>query len=148
MEYLHGFTVTVLVVAFLCFFCESLAPEGSFGRYITLVTGLVISLAIVHAFLQIRTFEFESISMPELDAQSTQVQEDEMVTAQFAEKLADAVEKRVQETFGAEICVQAFVSCTDSVLTVEKLCVTNTQISEAVLTAFVKEEFGIAPEYV
>ena len=147
MEFLHSFTVTVLCVVFLCFFCESLAPEGRFGKYTALVTGLIISLAIVNAFLQIRSVEFESITVQPSKAQQTATEENG-VTAQFAEALAAEVKQRVKAEFGEEICVQAYVTCADAVLTVERLSIENEKISEGALTAFVEETFGIVPDYV
>lgn len=147
MEYLHGFTVTVLAVVFLCFLCESLAPEGSFGRYTALVTGLVISLAIVNAFLKIRTVEFESIDIPDITAEQTAAEEN-VIATQFSKALADRIEQSVREKFCSEIEVQAFVSCKDTVLTVERVCIKNDTISESALTTFVEETFGIAPDYV
>lgn len=147
MEYLHSFTVTVLAVVFLCFLCESLAPEGSFGRYTAFVTGLVISLAIVNAFLKIRTVEFDSIDIPTIAAEQTAAEEN-VVAAQFSKELAAQIERCVREKFDAEIEAQAVVSCKDTVLTVERVCIKNENIGEGALSAFVKETFGITPEYV
>lgn len=147
MEYLNSFTVTVLVVSFLCFFCESLALEGSFGRYTALVTGLIIALAIVNAFLQIRTVEFEGINLPAFTAKQTATEE-EIVTEQFSKALADAVRQRVAEKFGVELDVQTNVQCADGVLTIESICIENETISEGALTAFVEETFGVVPDYV
>ncbi len=148
MDYLHNFTVTVLLVSFLCFVCEALTVEGVLGKYTSLVTGLVISLAIVSAFLQIKDVDFV---LPDLQASpsaasQTQVQAD-AVAAQFALDLKAAVETAVFEKFGAPVAVQVYVSCADGVITVERLTAENEKIDADALREFIKVQFGITPVF-
>ena len=146
MDYLHNFTVTVLLVTFLCFFCEALCIDGALGKYTSLVTGLVVALAIVSAFLQIRDVDFTALALPEsaYAAPQTDAQAD-AVAAQFALDLAGRVEARVKEKFGAEITARAEVTCVGEVLTVERLTIENTKLDAATLTRFVEADFGITP---
>lgn len=145
MGYLHNFTVTVLLVAVLCFICEVLTVEGVLGKYTSLVTGLVISLAIVSAFLQIRDVEF---SVPDFQTERYATAEDvqaDAVASQFALDLKTAVETAIFEKFGVPVAASAHVSCADGVITVEHLTVKNEKMDAGTLQKFIETQFGITP---
>ncbi len=146
MGYLQHFTVTVLLVSFLCFICESLTAEGALGKYSALVTGLVISLAIVSALLQIRDVHWEQTDVwtASEDALQTDTQSD-AVSAQFAYDLKAAVETAIFEKFGTAVVAEAHVSCAGEVITVERLTLQAEPAEAAAITDFVTAQFGIVP---
>ncbi|MBQ4161204.1 MAG: hypothetical protein IJD83_09775 [Clostridia bacterium] len=145
MAYLHNFTVTVLLVAFLCFFCESLTCAGALGKYTSLVTGLVISLSIVCAFLQIRDVNLEEFSFDETAYAAPQSAET-AITEQFARNLEAELEQCIEKDLDLRVQVSAYVTADNDVLTVERLEIEGALFERESITRYVEKQFGITPE--
>ncbi len=148
MEFLQQFTATVLGVAFLCFFSESLVCAGPLSKYVSLVTGLVVSVVVVSAFLQIRQMDWDALSIEPTDAYALEeTNADAVVAAQFAQKLVLAVEQSVQEAFSQTVRAEADVYIQDHTLMVRRLTIYDVQADKDALKAHIREEFGLEADY-
>ncbi len=147
MNFLHQFTISVLLIAFLSSFCESLMCEGTLKKYASLVTGLIVSLCIVNAILQIRSVEFETVdfsqtahAVQDASAQGAAVKE------QFESDLEKAIEDSVFDRFKCRVRAYATVRVAEKEIYIERVEIDNTAIEESALFAFVETQFGVQAE--
>lgn len=146
MGILHNFTVSVLVIAVVCFFCEALSMDGPLAKYTSCVTGLVVSLVLVSTLLQVRTVDFSELTIPMQTQSSAQTQtEADAVLAAFKTALTEAVESGLAQNLGVQAKARAQVTHTDGVLTVTGLEIAADTAHATAIENYVQAQFGIMP---
>ncbi len=145
MGILYNFTVSVLVITVVCFFLEALSMDGPLDKYTACVTGLVVSLVLVSAFLQVRSLDFSELIIPEQTNHHTQTEADAVVQA-FEAALTEAVESGLAQNLGISVKAQAQVIHKEGVLTVTNMVVSAPDTHRTAIENYVQTQFGIVPQ--
>lgn len=113
MDWLNGFTITILCIILITSVCDALMPEGNLSKYIRLVLGLVVMVTIVSAALGITKIDFDSVfaweDTPALNKQNAALAYNQQIAQSFQSNLQSNVKQYILQYFGTDAKVSATI---------------------------------------
>lgn len=113
-SYIGSFTITVVCMVVLSFILRALMPDGSLGKYVDFVIGIVVSITIAGSFVNVGADNFENII--DMSYQNTFTKEEaqalynERITENFKSDFAERVKAIVTQNTGIQCEVQIMLS--------------------------------------
>ena len=113
-SYISSFTITVVCMVVLSFILRALMPDGSLGKYVDFVIGIVVSITIASSFVNVGADDFENII--DMSYQNTFTKEEaqalynERILENFKKNFAERLKVIVTENTGIQCEVQIMLS--------------------------------------
>ncbi len=105
-RYIGSFTVVVVCMVVISFILRSLMPEGTLSKYINFIIGIIVSITIASAFLNMNSLDLESlIQLPEqssFDTARAKQLYNEKVIERFKENICLRVRRAIYDKTGKD----------------------------------------------
>ncbi len=113
-QYISSFTITVVCMVILSFILRALMPNGSLGKYVDFVIGIVVSITIASSFVNAYTEDFENIIdisyQNSFTKEEAQALYNERILENFKKDFAERVKMIVTENMGVECEAEIMIS--------------------------------------
>ena len=143
MEFLKEYAQNIIIVSVLSIVFETIIPEGTYKKYIKVVIGLIVMLAVMQPIRLIAEVRGDFLSLPhfEMSDEYSSFNASDVLAEQFENDLAEKIVQRVREIRNEEIeCVVTAGRSDEGDITHIESIKINPYKSET--AEFIKKEFG------
>lgn len=151
-RYIGSFTVVVVCMVVISFILRSLVPEGTLSKYINFIIGIIVSITIASAFLNMNSLDLESlIQLPEqssFDAAQAKQLYNEKVIERFKENICLRVRRVIYDKTGkdCECDVMLNIDMEGEILGIDGIYInSNKGLDNEIIKSVVSSELEVEP---
>ncbi len=129
MEWLSGFTITVLCVVLLTSVMNALMPDGNLSKFINMVLGMVVMVTIIGSAIGLTKLDFDKVfavdAARDFNRENAAEAYNRQIAQNFEARLAEEIAVFIKTNYGidASVSAKAAVDANNNVTGVQSIAV-------------------------